>query len=54
LPVARLGKFIDEGGAVRRPEMREVGPNWTEFSISLVAHSVYPTKLFGSEFLFSM
>ena len=26
MPVARLGKFIDEGGAVRRLEMREVGP----------------------------
>jgi hypothetical protein len=37
-----------------RFEMSEVGPNWTEFSISLVADSVYPTKLFASEILFSM
>jgi len=37
-----------------RFEMNEVGPNWTEFSISLVADSVYPTKLFASEILFSM
>jgi hypothetical protein len=49
-----LGKFFDEGGAVRRLEMREFCPNWTEFSISLVADSVYPTKLFASEILFSM
>ena len=49
-----LGKFLDEGDAVRRLEMREVCPNWTEFSISLVADSVYPTKLFASEILFSM
>ena len=34
--------------------MREIGLNWTEFSISLVADSVYPTKLFGSEILFSI
>jgi hypothetical protein len=39
---------------MRRFEMNEVGPNWTEFSISLVADSVYPTKLFASEILFSM
>jgi len=39
---------------VRRFEMRELCPNWTEFSISLVADSVYPTKLFASEILFSM
>jgi hypothetical protein len=35
-------------------EMSEIGPNWTEFSISLVADSVYPPKLFASEILFSM
>jgi hypothetical protein len=34
--------------------MSEVGPNRTEFSISLVAGSVYPTKLFASGILFSM
>jgi hypothetical protein len=39
---------------VRRLEMREFYPNWTEFSISLVADSVYPTKMFASEILFSM
>ena len=49
-----LGKFLDESYAVRRFEAGEVGPNWTEFSISLVADSVYPTKLFASEILFSM
>jgi hypothetical protein len=49
-----LGKFLDEGNAVRRLEMREFYPNWTEFSISLLADSVYPTKLFASEILFSM
>jgi hypothetical protein len=37
-----------------RFEMSEVGPNWTEFSVSLVANSVYPTKLFASEILLSM
>jgi len=37
-----------------RFEMSEVGPNWTEFSISLVADFVYPPKLFASEILFSM
>jgi hypothetical protein len=49
-----LGKFLDEGDAVWRLEMREFCPSWTEFSISLVADSVYPTKLFASEILFSM
>jgi hypothetical protein len=49
-----LGKFFDEGGAVRRLEMRDVCPSWMEFSISPVAASVYPTKLFSSEILFSM
>jgi hypothetical protein len=49
-----LGKFFDEGYAMWRFEMSEVGPSWTEFSISLVADSVYPTKLFASEILFSM
>jgi hypothetical protein len=47
-------KFFDKGDAVRCLEMREVRPNWTEFSISLVADTVYPTKLFASEILFSM
>ena len=49
-----LGKFFDEGYAMWRFEMSEVGPNWTEFSISLVADFVYPPKLFASEILFSM
>jgi hypothetical protein len=49
-----LGKFFDEGDAVRRLEMREFAPSGREFSISLVADSVYPTKLFASEILFSM
>ena len=49
-----LGKFLNEGDAVRRLEMREFYLNRTEFSISLVADSVYPTKLFASEILFSM
>jgi len=39
---------------MRRFEMREFCPSWTEFSISPVADSVYPTKLFASEILFSM
>jgi hypothetical protein len=39
---------------MRRFEMSEFCPNWTEFSISLVADSVYPTKLLASEILFSM
>ena len=50
----RLGEFFDESYAMRRLEMREFCPNWTEFFISLVADSVYPTKLFASEILFSM
>ena len=49
-----LGKFFDEGYAMWRFEMSEVGPSWTEFSISLVADFVYPPKLFASEIVFSM
>ena len=49
-----LGKFFDEGYAMWRFEMSEVGPSWTEFSISLVADFVYPPKLFAFEILFSM
>ena len=49
-----LGKFLDESYAMGRFEMSEVGLIWTEFSISLVADSVYPTKLFASEILFSV
>jgi hypothetical protein len=52
--VAVLGSSLMKDYAVRRFEMRELCPNWTEFSISLVADSVYPTKLFASEILFSM
>ena len=51
---SQSGKFFDESYAMWRFEMSEVGPNWTEFSISLVADFVYPPKLFASEILFSM
>ena len=52
-PVAVLGSSFTKVtlcGALKR----EFCPNSTEFSISLVADSVYPTKLFASEILFSM